>query len=329
MIVDANLRLLGYRIIGYNDVGAMAYVDVDKTQIHFNFETGDWLNQLRGIPRLATLLDDANSVSDIKYYWQQGVMIASQKMVMRESVDGQPGNGVQETEIAVPQADGSTTLKMVRVEDAPAGVVELSTRRGEKLSTLDLNRPSMQEQEFVRMVETAYFHKHWPRCLIYPEDASRAPSRSIAQQVQVMLRKRQMTVERSARWICDRRIALAMQRGELPQNNNLFDPYHYGFSIPAKYTVDEGNDAKMALSMLGRCCLSRGAISAELGFQEKKVLRQNFNSVDALATAAEELAKRHSWLNVNDALNRLDNNGNPNVMPPPPEAPEPAAEPKD
>lgn len=328
IIVDQNLRRLGYRVLGYNDQGQMTYADVPTEAIHFNYEVGDWINQLRGIPRLANLLDDANSVSDIKYYWQQGVMIASQKMVMRKSIDGRPSSGVQETEIEVPNptGDGTTVLKMVRVEDAPAGVVELSSRRGEELATLDLNRPAMQEQQFVKLIETAYFHKHWPRCLIYPEDASRAPSRSIAQQVQVILRKRQMTLERTARWICNRRIALAMQRGELPQNNNLYDPYHFGFTVPQKYTVDEGNDAKMALSMLGRCCISRGAIIADQGFQEKKVLRQNFNSVDAIAAAAEELKKRHPWMTENDAMNRLDNNGNPNVQPAVPSANEPETE---
>ncbi len=318
IIVDQNLRLLGYRVLGYNDQGQMTYADVPKEQLHFNYEVGDWINQLRGIPTLANLLDDANSVTDIIYYWKQGVQIASQKMVYRESLDGRPSAGVQETEVVVNNVDGSTTTKLVAVEDAPAGIVELSTRKGEKLGTLDLNRPSMQEQEFVKLVETAYFHKHWPRCLIYPGDASRAPSRSIAQQVQVNIRQRQMTLERTARWIANRRIELAMRRGEIPQNNNLFDPYNYGFSLPGKYTVDEGNDGKMMLQMLGRGCISRGIICNDMGVQEKKILRANFNSVDALAAKAEELKQRHPWMTEVDALNRLDNNGNPNVQTIPP-----------
>ena len=315
IIVDAHLRFCGLRILGYNDIGVMAYVDVAKDQLHFNFEAGTWLNQLRGIPALANLLDDCNSVSDIKYYWQQGVMLASQKMVTRKSIEGRPSAGIEETEVAIAQPDGTELLKLVRIENAAAGVVELSTRRGEELGTLDLNRPSMDEREFVKMVETAYFHKHWPRCLIYADDAARAGSRAIAQQVQVQLRKRQMAVERTARWICDRRIAFAMARGELPQNNNLFDPYNYGFSLPGKFTVDEGNDGKMMLSMLGRGCISRGIICNDMGVQEKKILKSNTLSVTNLATAAESISQQFPWLKPLDALNRLDNNGNPNVMP--------------
>ena len=317
VIVDQNLRLLGYRVLGYDDKGKPSYADVSKDEIHFNYETGDWINQLRGIPSLANLLDDANSVSDILYYWKQGVQLASQKMVWRESVDRGAENNIQETEVDTgiidPKfTDGTTIKKLVGIEDAPAGLVELSTRNGEKLGTLDLNRPSMEEREFVRLVETAYFHKHWPRCLIYSEDSARAGSRSIAQQVQVIIRHRQMSMERTARWICDRRIALAMRTRELAENKNLYDPYNYGFSLPGKYTIDEGNDAKIMLSMLGRSCITRGTICNDMGLQEKKVLKSNFNSVDALATAAEELTKKHSWMTEMESLNRLDNNGNAN-----------------
>lgn len=312
VIVDQNLRLLGYRILGYNDKGQMTNADVSKDAVHFNYEVGDWINQLRGVPTLANLLDDANSVSDILYYWKQGVQLASQKMVWRKSIDGRPLNGVQETEVQVPQADGTTVTKVIAVEDAPAGLVEMSTRRGEELGTLDLNRPSMEEREFVKLVETAYFHKHWPRCLIYPDDAARAGSRSVAQQVQVSIRGRQMNLERTARWMADRKIAHAMQGGEIPRNDNLNDAWKYGFSLPGKYTVDEGNDGKMMLSMLGRCCISRGTICNDMGLQEKKVLRSNWNSVDALATAAEEMSAKHPWLEKMEALNRLDNNGNVN-----------------
>lgn len=317
VIVDQNLRLLGFRILGYSDQGQMTYADVPKDSIHFNFEVGDWLNQLRGIPSLTNLLDDANSVSDINYFWKQGVQLASQKMVWRESLDGRPGNNVQETVVdtGVPDPNsntGATIKKLVAIEDAPAGLVELENRKGEKLGTLDLNRPSMEERELVKLLETAYFHKHWPRCLIYAEDSARAGSRSIAQQVQVTIRQRQMTLERTARWIAERRIGWAMANGVLPRNDNLFDPYTFGFSLPGKYTVDEGNDGKQMLTMLGRCCISRGTISNDMGYQFKKVLKNNVADVDALATEAEGLSERHEWMTEMEALNRLDNNGNVN-----------------
>lgn len=318
VIVDANLWLLGYRILGFNADGQPGYLDVSKEQIHFNFEAGDWFNQLRGIPGLANLLDDANSVSDITYYWKQGVQLASQKMVWRESIDGTPANArrvrvEEDTENAA--GETITVNKLVAIENAPAGLVEMSSRRGEKLGTLDLNRPSMEERELVKLLETAYFHKHWPRCLIYADDAARAGARSIAQQVQATIRLRQMTLERTARWIAIRKIEHALRRGELPPNNSgFFDPYNFGFSLPGIYTVDEGNDGKMMLTMLGRCCITRGTICNDMGLQEKKVLKSNKTSVMAIAKAAEDISTAHPWMTPFEAMNRLDNNGNPNVQ---------------
>lgn len=312
IIVDQNLRTAGYRVLGYNDAGLPTYADVPAAMIHFNYEVGDWINQLRGIPKLANLLDDANSVSDIQYYWQQGIQLASQKMVWRESVDARSGSNIEETTVAVQLPDGTTKNKLVAIEDAPAGLVEMSTKNGEKLGTLDLNRPSMEERSLVSLLETAYFHKHWPRPLIHTEDLNRAPARAITQQVQIIVRQRQMSIERTARFIADRRIELGMRRGELPNNTNLYDPYNYAFSLPGKFTIDEGNDGKMMLTMLGRGTISRGIICNDMGVQEKKILKSNVASVEALAKAAEGIAAKHDWMTEMEALNRLDNNGNVN-----------------
>ncbi len=323
VIVDDQLRVLGYRILGYNPEGKLAYADVWAWQVHFNFEAGAWLNQVRGIPSLANLIDDANTVMDILYYWGQGVMIASQKMVYRKSIEGRPSMGAQETEVTVVDAEGDESLKLVTVEAAPAGVVELSTRRGEELGTLDLNRPSMDERELVQMLETAFLGKHWPRALVYAQDMGRAGARAITQQVQNIIGARQMSLERSARWVVNRYVAWAMDRGLLTRNQNLGDPYDYGFTVPALFSVDEGNDGKLQLNMLGRGVISRGTICAYHGVNKKKILRENVADVDALATEAEGLATRHGWLTAREALTLLDNQGNPNVQPQPQPAPEP------
>ena len=48
------------------------------------------------------------------------------------------------------------------------------------------------------------------------DDAARAGTRSIVQQVQVIVRERQMAIERSARFIADRKIAHAYRVQTLP-----------------------------------------------------------------------------------------------------------------
>jgi hypothetical protein len=46
------------------------------------------------------------------------------------------------------------------------------------------------------------------------------------------------------------------------------------------------------------------------------------NGAVSAATEAEAIAAKHPWLTPMDALNRLDNNGNPNVQAAPPPKPD-------
>ena len=103
-----------------------------------------------------------------------------------------------------------------------------------------------------------------------------------------------------------------MRSGRLPVNNLGADPYNYEFTLPGEFTIDEGNDGKMYLSLLGRCCITRGIIANKSGLQEKRVRAANVASVDALMTEAEGLTKKHPWATEMESLNRLDNNGNVN-----------------
>ena len=320
-IVDANLRPLGMRVLGYDNAGKPTFVDMPESLIHFNFEADEWLNQLRGIPSLATLLDDCNAVEDAKYYWEQAVLNSASRAVTRTSKDGRPPvGGVDETEVEVPQADGTTKKFTVRVERNQAGVYELSSDNGEELKTLDFNRPAPGERELIKQLETAYLHEHWPRGLIYTDDIDRAAGRAITQQVRQIIWSKQRTLERTARWWIDRAINWAMRTGKIPMNNLGADPYDYEFSLPGEFTIDESYDGKLQMTLLGRCCITRGIITAKNGLQEKKVRKANVASVRALATEAEAIAKDFEWLSPMEALNRLDNNGNVNQPPQPSEA---------
>ena len=314
-IVDDRLRPLGLRVLGFDDEGKPTYCDLPTSRIHFNFEAHKWLKQLRGIPSLANLIDDCNAAEDAKYYWEQAVLNSASRAVTRVSRDGKPNiANIQETEIDVPQLDGTNKKFTVRTERNAAGIYELSSDNGEELKTLDFNRPAPGERELVKQLETGYLAKHWPRGLIYTEDMDRAAGRAITQQVRSIVWSKQRTLERTARWWINRKIAHAMRTGELPKNNRGADAYNYEFTLPGEFTIDEGYDGKLQMTLLGRCCITRGIIANKQGLQEKKLLRANKTSVKNLALAAEELSNQFPWLTPLEALNRLDNNGNPNVQ---------------
>ncbi len=97
-----------------------------------------------------------------------------------------------------------------------------------------------------------------------------------------------------------------MRMGYIPYNDNLADPYDYVFTVPGKFTVDEGNDSKMRLQSLGRCTISRGMICELDGYLAEEIEEQRFAEEDRLMTIAEKLVAKHSWLTEKEALLRLD-----------------------
>ncbi len=162
VIVDQNLRCLGLRVLGYDEEGEPTYADIPKAQIHFNFEAVKWLNQLRGIPSLANLLDDSNTVEDANYYWGQAIKLSAAMSVTRKTKDGRPATAaMQETEVTGTDLEGATRTYKIAVEDRGSGIVELSTDNNEEIGSVDYNRPSMEEAAFISRLETGFFHKHW------------------------------------------------------------------------------------------------------------------------------------------------------------------------
>ncbi len=321
VIVDQNLRCLGLRVLGYDEEGEPTYADIPKAQIHFNFEAVKWLNQLRGIPSLANLLDDSNTVEDANYYWGQAIKLSAAMSVTRKTKDGRPATAaMQETEVTGTDLEGATRTYKIAVEDRGSGIVELSTDNNEEIGSVDYNRPSMEEAAFISRLETGFFHKHWPRGLIYTNDIDRAAGRAIAQQVRQIVWGRQRILERTARWWVDRAIAHGMRTGRIPENVAAFDPYDYEFTLPGEFTLDEGNDGKLWLSFLGRGCITRGIIANKQGYQAAEITDANELDEDDLARRAEALHAKHNWLSPREWLLRLNN---PFTNPPPePTAPD-------
>jgi len=325
VIVGPNLEPLGRRVVGFDVEGKPNYVDVPEAQIHFNFEAV-WTNQLRGIPTLANLLDAACVADDARAYWGQAILTSASMAVTRKSKDGRPAtSGLQETEVTTTDVEGNERTVTVAVERRAAGIVELSTDNNEEIGAVEFNRPSLNEREYIKDIETAYLHKHWPRGLIYTDDIDRAAGRAITQQVRQRVWQRQCSLERTARWWIDRAIQWGMKTGRIPQYDAAFDPYNYEFTLPGEFSLDEGNDGKMWLSFLGRGAITRGIICNKQGLQAAEVADANEADEDDMMTRAERLSAKHPWITPNQALQRLNN---PFVNPPPDNTQAQAEEPK-
>lgn len=310
VIVDANMRVLGYRITGFNDNGTPTYCDVPEQLVHVNFSARTHTDLIRGIPELAVSIIPTMGLDDIQYLITMAVKLASAMAVTRESSDGDPNRaGRANFDEDTIDASGNSVKVKRAVEEIFPGIIELATNNKEALKALEFNRPSMNEEQFIQRIETSILHKLWPRSLIYAGDSARAGTRVVAAQANTICSWDQICVERSARWIADRATEYAMRAGFIPGNDNLYDPYEYVFTVPGKFTVDEGNDAKMRLQALGRCTISRGIICELDGYLAEEIEEMRRDEVDRTLSDAEALAKKHSDWTAKEIAVMLDNSG--------------------
>ncbi len=307
IIVDSNMRTLGYRLVGFDKDGLPSYADVPKAQIHFNFSARKQLDLIRGIPEIAEAIMPCMHLDDIQELMEMAVKLASALAISRESSDGNPSrSGRASYDEETTDSQGNPTHWHRAVENIFPGIVELAVNNKESLKALDFNRPSLNEEAFVQRIEMSILHTLWPRSLIYSDDTRRAGTRAIAVQANTICAYDQSCTERSARWIADRATEFAMRAGYIPYNDNLYDPYEYVFTVPGKFTVDEGTDLKMRLQALGRCIISRGIICEMDGYMAEEIEEQRIDEVDRLLTAAEKLAEKHPDFPVQQIWLMLD-----------------------
>ena len=311
IIVDANMGRVGYRVTGFTEAGQPTYVDVPAARMHFNFSAREQTDLIRGIPEIGFKIIPTMHLDDIQQLISMAIKLASALAVTRESTDGQPLRGGRSNyEEAPPGGNGPGTpdqsFHLRRVQEVYPGIFELATNNKEALKALGFDRPSMNEEAFVERIETSVLHDLWPRSLIYGGDSARAGARQTAAQANTICTWDQRCVERDARFICDRRTEYEMRMGYIPYNDALADPYEYVFTVPGKFTVDEGNDSKQRLASLGRCTISRGMICELDGYLAEEIEEQREAEEDRLMAIAERLAKKHDWLSPKEALMRLD-----------------------
>ena len=307
IIVDANMVRVGFRLTGFTDAGNPTYVDVPAAQMHFNFSSREETDLIRGWPDIGSKIIQIMHLDDVQHLITMAMKLAGALTIGRESADGNPRSGGRANYDEESTDEAGAPVKWKRsVQEIYPGIFEMAQNNKESLKVLTFDRPSMNEENLIARIETAVMHDLWPRPLIYSGDTGRAATRVTAAQANTICVWDQKCLERDARWICDRRTEWEMRMGFIPRNDNLADPYNYVFTVPGKFTVDEGNDSKQRLQSLGRCTISRGMICELDGYLAEEIEEQREAEEDRLAKRAESLAAKHKWMTEKEWLLRLD-----------------------
>jgi hypothetical protein len=290
-IIDGVIVNVDGRPIAYNILGETPEDDYQVTirDAQLLYEP-EWCDQYRGVSRVARPLLDFTDTQDIDEFLKRGVKLGSSIGIIHTTEGGSPDSSAMVMAIdedavteGVPPAP---PLQMVNGGE----IMYLKANAGESITSLKDERPSQDVASFLERIQRrALFACGWPIELLDPSKVGGASVRLIQDLARRSIAQRQVTLEKRAKLMVNYAVAVAMQTGQLPQNND--DWYNWSFTKGAAITVDQGNESNSdrAGYVMGLNTMSE--ISSKRGLDWQEVRQQNQKEVEDLLDRANNIAK--------------------------------------
>jgi capsid protein len=318
IILNANNRAIAYRILG--DTEDDDY-DLPAQSALLLFEPKH-PDQIRGISRFGSIIMDALNKADIDHYLQRAVKLYSSQGIQAYTADGsgdQAGVVNPITGEDSVNADGKAFNASLGIAIKPVlgGMYNfLTADTGQKLEAFNFDTPNPNTEEFIQRLERGILYAiDWDYSSLNAKDIGGASVRLVQAQLRNVIRARQNTLNRAARFIVSFAVATGMAN-ELITPNYDDAWYNWTFSRGELLTVDAGNerDANRKDFLLGLTTASEIAASQGHDWTEQRAQQQK--EVADLLTRATELVKQFPNLGFNQAISLLQQRS-PNESPHP------------
>ncbi len=249
VIMDRNSRAIGLRILGEgND-----FQDISAFNADLAYEPR-WSDQGRGIPRIAVSSLTWFDLQDIHDFTKAGVKRASNVGILIKNAEGEATNDanvITADEILdngqEPIDGGSLSDRKVAVEELGQGgeTYYLNSSEGEEMVPFHFKNPHPNTEAFIERAQRgAISSVGWFAELLDLKSTGRAPSRILTDLANQTIWARQRTGYRRWKRAVGYAIAKGMKIGQVPKNNDGFDPYLWEPGLPKPLQVDAGNDAQ-------------------------------------------------------------------------------------
>ncbi len=281
----------------------------------------------RGIPTLAVPLLDGLTVQDLNHYLAVGVKQDASIGLLITNERGAADTGRNYLTTRETAAGDTTTPTDIRIEKKYAGEYwYMRAGSNEKVESFKSDRPSPNTEAFIQRIERRIFAAMgWFYELLDPTDNKGANVRLIQDQARHSILQRQVAIRRRAKRMVQYAVAVAMDRGYIPENRNADDFLKWTFELPPMLTVDAGYDeqADRENYLLGITTLS--TITAKKGKWWEDTRAQRLKENNSLIEAAAQLVafaktKGHD-LTIREALDMMQHDGRPQRAEPPPDEP--------
>ena len=299
--------------IGYQLKGADESKDTIVSASQFLLATdADFYKLDRGLPVIAAALQDGYNLYDYVYYYSQVVKREAECQIINTNIRGQADEGdlVSFDDLDKEPSGGQGTpnksngrndLLMNRdpIEYMGEGNFYLKAGAGEKIESLNTNRPAGEIQQFMTdtrkrlILSTGVTHE----LLLSLSEIGGASARGMAQIIQRNFDERRTLLEKFARPIILYAVYSAMENGIIPENYTD-DLTNLEFSRGPELILDQAydRDADRKDYILGAKTLD--SIARKHGTSAEQIGNELLSEADSIISRAEALQKKHPKLDL-------------------------------
>jgi hypothetical protein len=284
----------------------------------------EWIDQTRGIPRIARTVLDNLDLQDIDFYLKRAVKLDSAQGILHYTPTGEPDNttplllNAEEEIFNSAGATGTAPTNGLVIEQLAGGEINyMKAGSGETITPFRTDRPHANVENFIsRMERRCLYAVGWPMELLDPSKVGGASVRLIQDLARKSIRSRQNTGEKLARLAVAWAVSKAMELELIPANYED-QWWNWSFTRPASISVDNGNEASADRDGLKLGTTSFSEIAAKKGQDWIETREQIQKETEDLLSRAQGLAKRFD-ISFDKALDLLSQRGpNPVAAPVP------------
>jgi capsid protein len=236
-----------------------------------------WQEQGRGLPAFTHALNDLRDMAQSHEWERMAQMMLSSIGIIEYNENGGPDLDDPSNDLIGDVATG----KGMTIEKLDGGSIRyFRANSGGKIETLKSDRPGEVWENFQdRIIRSALAGINWPYSMSWKATGQGTAERSDLGKAQRAVEDRQDILEYAAKRLISYAVAVQQKRQELPASS---DWWRWGFSKPAKLTIDDGRVMKELVESYKMGFKSGSDITAAMGREYKDVMRAK----------AEEAAQR-------------------------------------
>lgn len=247
----------------------------------------NWFTQGRGIPSISYGILDWYDIAEIRDAEKIAVKVNSSLSLVEKN---ETGTADMTQKVLRERMGGiAPTQAALQVEELQNGLIRYIKSNG-SIESHKSERPNQTWEGFVDHIQRGAFSgMDWPTEIQNMSTVGGAAVRAVVNQAQRSVNNRQAIIEPFALNALLHAVSYFIEAGVIPPNDQW---YNWGFTKPAKFSVDVGRDRQNAREDLAAGIISLGDIVGEQGKDEEEHMRERGMTKVRSIQIAEELSEQ-------------------------------------